>query len=149
MTEEKWMHLVFFRSLHSHQEPDSYSLREMIRYLVGDQYAKTVILNSGFTISHWLSNFFQEYQEILEELISVHLVFSIKYMPNGLSCGEKSLSQGKKSKIQLAWEYSHSRGGNHCFSSLLGTKPSQKLPLLLWSQRMLERDNSDAQVLKS
>ena len=42
---------------------------------LGDQYMETVIPNSGFTISHWLSDFFQGYQETLKKLISVHFSF--------------------------------------------------------------------------
>lgn len=102
MTEEKWMHLVFFRSLYPNQKPASYPPGKTIKYFVGDQYTETVILNSGFTISHYLSDFFQVYQDILEKLTSVHFSFQYKYMPNVFSFEEeKSLGQCKKSKIQL------------------------------------------------
>lgn len=85
MTEEKWMHQVFSRSLHSHQKPVSYPLGEMIRYFIGDQYTETVILSSGLIISHRVSDFFQRYKKILEALISVHFCFLYSYMPNGTS----------------------------------------------------------------
>lgn len=92
MTEEKWMHHVLSRSLHSHQKPVSYPLGEMIRYFVGDQYTETVIFSSGLAISHWVSDHFQGYQEILETLISVHFSFLYSYMPNGTSFREEESS---------------------------------------------------------
>lgn len=48
-----------------------------------------MILSSGLTVSHWVSDFFEE---ILETLISVHFSFLYKYMSNGTSFREEKES---------------------------------------------------------